>query len=126
MDRVAVAAVAALEDDVRHALFEFVRGAGRPVTREDAAAAVGISRNLAAFHLDKLVELGPLRSGFGDGPRRVGRAPRLYEPGEAEIAVRLPERTPEVLAEILVSAGLWGGPPGRGAAPPPPRAPPRR
>src|SRR4051812_23000871 len=60
MARAAVAAIAALEDDVRRALFEHVRGAAQPVTRESAAAAIGISRNLAAFHLDKLVELGLL------------------------------------------------------------------
>lgn len=106
MDKVSVAAVAALEDDVRRALYEHVRAAGRPVTREGAATAVGISRNLAAFHLDKLVDLGLLRSGFGAGPRRVGRAPRLYEPAGHDIAVRLPERTPEVLADILVAAVL--------------------
>jgi predicted ArsR family transcriptional regulator len=106
MDRASLAAVAALEDDVRRALYEHVRAAGAPVTREDAAAAVGISRNLAAFHLDKLVELGLLRSGFGTGPRRVGRAPRVYEPAGQDIAVRVPERAPEVLADILVTAVL--------------------
>jgi predicted ArsR family transcriptional regulator len=76
------------------------------VTREEAATAVGISRNLAAFHLDKLVELGLLRSGFGAGPRRVGRAPRVYEPAGRDITVRVPERTPEVLADVLVTAVL--------------------
>src|SRR5690349_8929404 len=106
MDRAAVAAVAALDDDVRRRLYEFVRAAGAPVTREAAATGVGISRKLAAFHLDKLVELGLLRSGFGPGPRRVGRAPRWYEPGPREVAVTVPERTPEVLAEILVDAVL--------------------
>ena len=105
MDRSAVAAIAALDDDVRHALYQHVRAsAGTPVTRESAADAVGISRKLAAFHLDKLVELGVLRSGFGSGPRRVGRAPRVYEPADGDIAVRVPERTPELLAAILVEA----------------------
>ena len=105
MDRAAVAAIAALDDDVRRALYEHVRAAGAPVTREDAAAAVGISRKLAAFHLDKLVELGVLRSGFGAaGERRVGRAPRVYEPAEQDISVRVPERSPELLAGILVEA----------------------
>src|SRR5205809_883694 len=65
MDRAAVAAIAALDDDVRRALYEHVRAAGAPVTRQEAATGVGISRKLAAFHLDKLVELGVLRSGFG-------------------------------------------------------------
>ena len=105
MDRAAVAAIAALEDDVRRALYEHVRGSGAPVTRESAAAAVGISRKLAAFHLDKLVDLGLLSSGFGTStPRRVGRAPRVYEPASTDISVHLPDRTPEVLAEILVAA----------------------
>lgn len=100
-----MAAIAALDDDVRRALYECVRAAGRPITREEAATAVGISRKLAAFHLDKLVDLKLLRSGFRTGPaRRVGRAPRLYEPANDEIAVRLPERTPELLAAILIEA----------------------
>jgi len=100
-----VAAIAALDDDVRRSLYEHVRRAGVPVTREDAATAVGISRKLAAFHLDKLVDLGVLRSGFGPTTdRRVGRAPRLYEPAEEDIAVRVPERSPELLASILVEA----------------------
>src|SRR3954447_20898917 len=98
MDRAAVAAIAALDDDVRRGLYEHVRGAGAPVTREEAATAVGISRKLAAFHLDKLVELGLLRSGFGPrSDRRVGRAPRLYQPATQDIAVRVPERSPELL-----------------------------
>lgn len=112
MDRDAVAAIAGLDDDVRHALYEHVRLTRAPVTREEAAGAVGISRKLAAFHLDKLVELGLLRSGFGTGrARRVGRAPRVYELAGADFAVRVPERAPEVLAAILVDAvrGERGG-----------------
>ena len=34
----------------------------------------------------------------------MGRAPRLYEPAEEDIAVRVPERSPELLASILVEA----------------------
>jgi predicted ArsR family transcriptional regulator len=106
MDRTAVAVVAALDDDVRRALYEFVRSAGTPVTREAAAGGVGISRNLAAFHLDKLVDLGLLEAGFGQPVegRRVGRAPKRYRPAAQDFAVRVPERTPEVLAAILVEA----------------------
>ena len=105
MDRRAVAAIAALDDDVRRALYEYVRSAGKPVTREAAAAAVGISRKLAAFHLDKLVDLKLLESGFSSTEtRRVGRAPRLYEPAATDITVRVPERAPELLAGILVEA----------------------
>ena len=105
MDRQAVAAIAALDDDVRRALYEHVRSVGAPVTREDAAAAVGISTRLAAFHLDKLVELGVLSAGT-DRPaqRRVGRAPKVYWPVAEDISVRVPARDPELLATSLVEA----------------------
>jgi predicted ArsR family transcriptional regulator len=105
MDRAAVAAVAALDDDVRRALYAYVRGAGVPVTREAAAAATGISRKLAAFHLDKLVALGLLRSEVAAAqPRRVGRAPLLYEPAPVAVSVQVPARSPELIAELLLAA----------------------
>jgi predicted ArsR family transcriptional regulator len=104
MDAAAIPTVGVLVDPVRRALYGYTAEQGRPVTRDEAAAAVGISRNLAAFHLDKLVELGLLRSAFGAGPRRVGRAPRVYEPAPADVCVRVPERSPELLADILISA----------------------
>ena len=44
MDRAAVAAIAALEDDLRRALYEHVCEAPRPVTRDEAAQAVNASR----------------------------------------------------------------------------------
>jgi hypothetical protein len=47
----AIRAIAALDDDLRWGMYEFIRAARRPVTRDEAAAAVGISRKLAAFHL---------------------------------------------------------------------------
>ena len=103
MDRQAVAAIAALDDDVRRALYEHVRTAREPVTREDAATSVGISTKLAAFHLDKLVELGVLRAGVSTA-RRVGRAPKVYTPVEADLSFRVPARDPELLASILVEA----------------------
>jgi predicted ArsR family transcriptional regulator len=59
----AIRAVAALDDELRRGMYAFIRKARRPVTREEAAASVGISRKLAAFHLDKLVEVGLLRTG---------------------------------------------------------------
>jgi predicted ArsR family transcriptional regulator len=105
MDRAAVAAVTALDDDVRRALYAYVRGAGAPVTREAAAAATGISRKLAAFHLDKLVALGLLRCAVAAAqPRRVGRAPLLYEPAPVAVRVQVPERSPELIAELLLAA----------------------
>jgi predicted ArsR family transcriptional regulator len=101
-----VAAVAALGDESRRRMYEVIRGAVHPVTRDQAAAAVGISRKLAAFHLDKLVEVGLLDVEVA-GPgavRRVGRRPKVYRASEAPVRVSIPSRCPDLLVGILVEA----------------------
>jgi predicted ArsR family transcriptional regulator len=100
-------AVTALADPSRRALFEYVCSRGRPVSREDAAHAQRISRGLAAFHLDKLVDAGLLRARYeapADQPRGRGRAPKVYEPAGDGLAVTIPERRYELIAEILADA----------------------
>src|SRR5690242_17584492 len=88
-------------------MYDYIRGARRPVSREEAAEAVGISRKLAAFHLDKLVSAGLLRSDFAPaGLRRVGRAPKMYSPVDVDVRISLPERHHEVLAAILIDGVL--------------------
>jgi predicted ArsR family transcriptional regulator len=62
--------VAALADRSRWALYDYVRRQARAVSREDAADATQISRNLAAFHLDKLVDAGLLWSRYEAPPDR--------------------------------------------------------
>lgn len=91
-------------------MYAFARRARRPVTREEAAAVAGISTKLAAFHLDKLVEAGLLRTRYENpgGIRKVGRKPKVYEPTDADIRVSIPERRPDVIAEILLDAVLTG------------------
>jgi predicted ArsR family transcriptional regulator len=107
-DLPSVRAVAALEDDLRRGMFDFIRHARRPVTRDEAAAAVGISRKLAAFHLDKLVAAGVLRARYqaAGGTRKVGRAPKVYEPSGQDIQVSIPRRQCDILAGILLDAVL--------------------
>ena len=102
----AIRAIAALDDDLRWGMYEYIRAARRPVTRDEAAAAVGISRKLAAFHLDKLVDAGALRARYqpADGVRRVGRVPKVYEPSGTDIRVSIPQRSHEMLAGILLDA----------------------
>ncbi|GAA0424403.1 ArsR family transcriptional regulator [Acrocarpospora corrugata] len=105
-DPEALEAVAVLSDDLRRRMYAFIRRAGRPVTRDEAAESVGISRKLAAFHLDKLVSVGLLTAGYAQpgGLRRVGRAPKVYEPGGAQVQVSIPQREHELLAGILLDA----------------------
>jgi predicted ArsR family transcriptional regulator len=100
-------AVAALVDRSRRALYDYVRRAGHPVSREEAADAQGISRNLAAFHLDKLVDVGLLQARYEPPPGRPrgrGRAPKVYQPVGDEVAVSVPERRYELIAVILADA----------------------
>jgi predicted ArsR family transcriptional regulator len=103
-----IRAVAALGDGLRQRMYEFARTAGHPVTREQAAQAAGISRKLAAFHLDKLVDVGLLEA--TDLPvgrvRGVGRRPKVYQPTDLRVRVSIPANQYDELAEILIDAVL--------------------
>lgn len=78
------------------------------MTREEAAHAQHISRGLAAFHLDKLVDAGLLRSRYQaptDRPRGRGRSPKVYEQAAPDgLAITIPERRYRLIAEILADA----------------------
>jgi predicted ArsR family transcriptional regulator len=104
----AIASVAALDDPQRRRLYGAVRRARRPLTREEAAQAVGISRKLAAFHLDKLVDLGLLEVVVVPVLERrgVGRTPKRYQPAREVVDVTIPDRSFRVLAEVLVDAAV--------------------
>jgi predicted ArsR family transcriptional regulator len=99
--------VVALADASRRSLYDYVRRQDHAVAREEAADATGMSRNLAAFHLDKLVEAGLLAARYEappDRPRGRGRAPKVYEPIGDGLTVTMPARRYELLAEILADA----------------------
>ena len=100
-------ALAALVDPVRRSLYDYVRQVRRPVTREEAAQAVDISRSLAAFHLDKLVEVGILHARYEsppEQPRGRGRTPKVYEASGEGLEFTLPPRRYELVATILADA----------------------
>ncbi|MFF4401098.1 helix-turn-helix transcriptional regulator [Streptomyces sp. NPDC001480] len=107
----AIDSVSVLGEDSRRRMFAFIRRARRGVTRDEAAASVGISRKLAAFHLDKLVDAGLLRAHYEPpgGIRKVGRQPKVYEPTDAQITVNIPDRRHELLADLLLDAVLTEG-----------------
>lgn len=98
----------ALANTVRRQVYEFVADGSRAVGRDETAAAVGISRSLAAYHLDKLVEHGLLEAGFArDREQRgpaAGRPPKLYRRAGREFALRVPPRDYRLLGELLVRA----------------------
>jgi predicted ArsR family transcriptional regulator len=107
----AIDSVSVLSEESRRRMFTFIRRARRAVTRDEAAASVGISRKLAAFHLDKLVDAGLLRARYETpgGVRKVGRQPKVYEPTDGQISVSIPDRRHELLADLLLDAVLTEG-----------------
>ena len=104
----AIQDVATLAEPVRRALYEHVVGQLGGVGREAAAGAVGISRALAAFHLDRLVDAGLLSADYRRlGERRgpgAGRPSKIYRRADRELAVSLPERHDERAGELLLEA----------------------
>ena len=93
---------------VRRRMYEFIRQQRGPVTRDEAAAAASISRKLAAFHLDKLVEAGLLTAAYarpaGKGGPGAGRPAKVYEPADVEVEVSVPERHYDIPGQILLEA----------------------
>jgi predicted ArsR family transcriptional regulator len=104
----ATTAMAVLAEPSRRRMYVYIRAAGHPVSREEAAAHVGISRKLAAFHLDRLLEAGLLVAGQvrpNPGQRRPrGRAPKAYQPSRLEVEVSIPERRYELAGALFVDA----------------------
>lgn len=100
--------VAPLAEPVRRALYLHVANASDAVGRDAAAAALGIGRALAAFHLDKLVDAGLLRTEYrrlsGRTGPGAGRPAKLYRRAETQVDVTLPERRDHVLASLFATA----------------------
>ena len=83
-------------------------GRGEPVGRDEAAAAVGIGRALAVYHLDKLVEAGLLTATYRRPPccsgPGAGRPAKVYARSCGEFMVTVPMREYELAARLLVQA----------------------
>lgn len=103
-----VASIAALDEPMRARLYQWVVERGALVSRDEAAAALGIARSVAAFHLDKLVAVGLLDTEFrrltGRRGPGAGRPSKLYRRSSRELAVSLPERRYDVAGRLLAEA----------------------
>ena len=103
-----VAALAALDDPTRLAVFDLVARAGTAVSRDAAAGALGVSRRVAAFHLDRLADQGLLAVEYRRPPGRggpgAGRPAKLYRRTEDEVLVSVPERHYDLMGGLLAAA----------------------
>jgi predicted ArsR family transcriptional regulator len=103
-----IRSVALLEDPNRRRLYDLVAGAAEPVGRDEAAAAAGMSRELAAFHLDRLVDAGLLTAEYrrltGRTGPGAGRPAKLYRRTEGDVSVTLPTRNYDLAADVMAEA----------------------
>ncbi len=103
-----VAGIGALADPVRRSLYRYVCAQPEPVGRDAAAAALGIPRHQAKFHLDRLESDGLLVAGYvrltGRTGPGAGRPAKVYRRAEREFAVSLPQRQYELAGRIMADA----------------------
>jgi predicted ArsR family transcriptional regulator len=113
------AAVHLLAEPTRRRVFEAVRAARAPLTRDESAAAAGISRRLAAFHLDALADAGLLTVDYARPPGRsgpgAGRPAKRYRAVAGDVTVSLPQRHYDLAARVL-AAGIRDSSSGPGDA----------
>jgi len=103
-----VALVSGLDDPVRRRLYDYVFGVRRGCRREEAAAATGIGRPLAAYHLDRAGQPRPAgrRLPTTKRPDRTGagRPAKVYVRSGSEFTVTVPPREYELAARLLAEA----------------------
>ena len=104
----AVAAVASLDEPTRRRIYDHVRAHAVPLSRDEVADSLQITRQSAAFHLDRLAEQGLLAVTFArrtgrSGPG-AGRPAKLYERSAGEVSVTLPPRHYDLAGRLLAAA----------------------
>ena len=97
-----------LTEPTRRRVYDAVRAAREPMTRDRVAEATGVSRRLAAFHLDLLADAGLLdvdyaRPAGRSGPG-AGRPAKRYQATALDIDVSVPPRRYDIAARVLARA----------------------
>lgn len=103
-----LATIAALGEPLRRGIYLYVTSEPASVSRDQAAERFGVSRAVAAFHLDKLADLGLLDVEFKRPPGRggpgAGRPAKLYLAGAREVSFSFPPREYELAGRLLAEA----------------------
>jgi predicted ArsR family transcriptional regulator len=102
-----VSGIAALDHPLSRRAYQLVLDKGW-VGRDTAAAALGVARSVAAFHLDKLVAAGLLEAGYERQSGRTGpgagRPAKVYARSSRELDVSLPPRRYDLAGSVLAEA----------------------
>ncbi len=104
----ALEALSSLKEPLRREVYRYVAGQREPAGRDQVAAALGVARSVAAFHLDRLAEAGLLDVEFRRPPGRrgpgAGRPAKLYRRRAGELSYSVPERHYELAGRLLAHA----------------------
>src|SRR3954447_15140193 len=97
-----------LAEATRRRVYDAVRAADGPQTRDDVANATGINRRLVTLHLDlladgRLLDVDYARPPGRTGPR-AGRPAKRYRPAPIDIELRVPARRYDLAARLLARA----------------------
>jgi|SRR3954471_17379538 len=97
-----------LSDPQRRAVFSLVRRAREPMSRDDVASALQVSRPLAVFHLDRLAEAGLLEVSYARPPGRggpgAGRPAKRYAAAGVEVSATIPATRYDLAARLFARA----------------------
>ncbi len=88
-------------DPTRRSIYQYVRGAGEPLSASEVAMPFGLHRTVARAHLEKLAGAGLLEIGTR---RRAqgGRPAKTYSLVSSRVEVMLPPRRYERLSRLLL------------------------
>jgi predicted ArsR family transcriptional regulator len=103
-----IAGIAALDQPLRRELYRLLGESEGWTSRDEAAAALGVPRSVAAFHLDKLADAGVVEVRFArttgrQGPG-AGRPSKLYRAAGEEVAASVPDRHYDLAGSLLATA----------------------
>ena len=100
-----VGTIALLDEPTRRRVFELVSSTHEAMGRDGVAAELGISRELAAFHLERLLYGGLLKAEYrrlsGRTGPGAGRPAKLYRRTDVEVAVSIPPRRYQAAADVF-------------------------
>src|SRR2546428_7961374 len=95
-----IAAFASLADPTRRRLYLYAISRPEGTGRDEAAQAIGITRALAAFHLDRLTSDGLLVAEYrrltGRSGPGAGRPAKIYRRSPEDLSFRVPQRNYEL------------------------------
>lgn len=101
--------LAVLAEPRRRELYDFLASQPKPLSRDEVAEALNLTRSLAAFHLEKLAEAGLLQTTFERPAERAsgpgaGRPSKLYQVSRKHVDVSIPPRRADVVGRIMARA----------------------